>query len=113
MLRCFPVLAERADVRAEISSLLPVVSFSGFHLILNDSRMSGSLLRFSCALNPVSSWSESIIGGDCRLMIRFEHVSKIYDDKVMAVDDVNLEIVRGEFVVLIGPAAVVRLLLWR
>lgn len=37
-------------------------------------------------------------------MIRFEHVSKIYDDKVMAVDDVSLEIARGEFVVLIGPS---------
>lgn len=37
-------------------------------------------------------------------MIRFEHVSKVYDDKVVVVDDLTLEIKRGEFVVLIGPS---------
>ena len=37
-------------------------------------------------------------------MIRFEHVSKVYDDNVTAVDDVNLEITEGEFVVFIGPS---------
>jgi len=37
-------------------------------------------------------------------MINFKHVSKIYDDKVAAVDNINLEIKPGEFVVLIGPS---------
>ncbi len=37
-------------------------------------------------------------------MIRFEHVSKVYDDKVVAVDDINLEIKQGEFIALIGPS---------
>ncbi len=37
-------------------------------------------------------------------MIKFRHVSKIYDDKVVVVDDINLEIKRGEFLVLIGPS---------
>ena len=37
-------------------------------------------------------------------MIEFRHVSKIYDDKVAAVDNINLEIKPGEFVVLIGPS---------
>mgnify|MGYP000853087312 FL=1 len=47
---------------------------------------------------------KSSIGDDCKYMIKFRHVSKIYDDKVRGVDDVNLEIKRGEFVVLIGPS---------
>ncbi len=37
-------------------------------------------------------------------MIEFRHVSKIYDDKVVVVDDINLDIKQGEFVVLIGPS---------
>ena len=37
-------------------------------------------------------------------MIKFKHVSKVYDDKVKVVDDLNLEIKQGEFVVLIGPS---------
>lgn len=37
-------------------------------------------------------------------MIKYEHVSKIYDDKVVVVDDINLEIKKGEFMVLIGPS---------
>lgn len=37
-------------------------------------------------------------------MIKFEHVSKVYDGKVAVVDDINLEIKRGEFVVFIGPS---------
>ncbi|MGG2015402.1 ABC transporter ATP-binding protein [Bacillus sp. S10(2024)] len=37
-------------------------------------------------------------------MIRFEHVSKTFDDKTKAVDSLQLEIRKGEFFVLIGPS---------
>ncbi|MDM5188514.1 ABC transporter ATP-binding protein [Bacillus sp. DX4.1] len=37
-------------------------------------------------------------------MIRFEHVSKKYDDGTKAVDSLHLEIKKGEFFVLIGPS---------
>ena len=36
--------------------------------------------------------------------IRLEHVSKVYPGDVLAVDDVDLEIGEGEFVVLVGPS---------
>ena len=35
-------------------------------------------------------------------MIKFEHVTKIYNNNVKALDDVNLEIEQGEFVAIIG-----------
>ena len=35
-------------------------------------------------------------------MIQFEHVHKVYSNGVKALDDVNLEIQRGEFVAIIG-----------
>ncbi|MHB8928831.1 MAG: ABC transporter ATP-binding protein [Bacillota bacterium] len=38
------------------------------------------------------------------LMVVFDHVSKVFPDGTRAVDDVNLRIVEGEFVVLIGPS---------
>ncbi|MEI4802075.1 ABC transporter ATP-binding protein [Bacillus sp. FJAT-51639] len=37
-------------------------------------------------------------------MIRFEHVSKTFDDKTKVVDSLELEIRKGEFFVLIGPS---------
>lgn len=37
-------------------------------------------------------------------MIRFEHVSKTFDNKTKAVDSLQLEIRKGEFFVLIGPS---------
>lgn len=37
-------------------------------------------------------------------MLRLEHVSKIFEDGTKAVDDINLEIESGEFVVFIGPS---------
>ncbi|QTD43152.1 ABC transporter ATP-binding protein [Sporosarcina sp. Te-1] len=37
-------------------------------------------------------------------MIRFENASKTYDDQTLVVDSINLEIDRGEFLVLIGPS---------
>ena len=36
--------------------------------------------------------------------IHLSHVSKVYDDHVVAVHDLNLEIAEGEFVVLVGPS---------
>jgi len=36
--------------------------------------------------------------------IRFEHVSKVYGDGTLAVQDLDLEIGEGEFVVLVGPS---------
>ena len=36
--------------------------------------------------------------------IRLDHVSKLYPGDVLAVDDVDLEIGEGEFVVLVGPS---------
>ncbi|KEK24063.1 ABC transporter ATP-binding protein [Bacillus gaemokensis] len=37
-------------------------------------------------------------------MIRFDHVSKAYEDGTKAVDSLHLEIKKGEFFVLIGPS---------
>jgi osmoprotectant transport system ATP-binding protein len=37
-------------------------------------------------------------------MLRFEHVSKRYPDGTLAVDDLNLEVARGELVTLVGPS---------
>jgi len=37
-------------------------------------------------------------------VVRFEHVSKVFPDGTKAVDDINLEVERGEFVCLIGPS---------
>jgi osmoprotectant transport system ATP-binding protein len=42
--------------------------------------------------------------GDFLLMIKFQNVSKKYNQKVVAVNNINLKINRGEFVVLIGPS---------
>ena len=36
--------------------------------------------------------------------IQIERVTKVYDDKVTAVDDVSLEVGDGEFMVLVGPS---------
>ena len=37
-------------------------------------------------------------------MLKFEHVSKVYKGKKWAVNDLNFEIEKGEFIVLIGPS---------
>jgi cell division transport system ATP-binding protein len=37
-------------------------------------------------------------------MITCEHVSKIYKDTVVALDDLNVEITKGEFVFIVGPS---------
>jgi multiple sugar transport system ATP-binding protein len=36
--------------------------------------------------------------------VTFDHVAKVYDGGVRAVDDLNLEIADGEFMVLVGPS---------
>ena len=37
-------------------------------------------------------------------MIKCEHVTKVYKDSVTALQDVNLEITKGEFVFVVGPS---------
>ena len=37
-------------------------------------------------------------------MIKFENVSKIYENNVKALSDINIEIGAGEFVFLVGPS---------
>jgi len=41
-------------------------------------------------------------GGDC--VVEFDHVSKTYDGRSRVVDDLDLDIVRGEFLSLLGPS---------
>ncbi len=36
--------------------------------------------------------------------VTFEHVAKVYDGGVRAVNDLNLDIADGEFMVLVGPS---------
>ena len=36
--------------------------------------------------------------------IAFEHVTKRFDDGTIAVDDLNLEVDEGEFLILVGPS---------
>lgn len=38
------------------------------------------------------------------IILTFEHVSKIYKGQKRAVDDLNFQIEKGEFIVLIGPS---------
>ncbi|MFA9398495.1 MAG: cell division ATP-binding protein FtsE [Clostridiaceae bacterium] len=37
-------------------------------------------------------------------MIKFDNISKVYDKKVIALSNINIEIERGEFVFLVGPS---------
>jgi cell division transport system ATP-binding protein len=37
-------------------------------------------------------------------MIKTEHVSKVYKDSVIALEDVNIEVRKGEFVFVVGPS---------
>ncbi|MFT9288266.1 cell division ATP-binding protein FtsE, partial [Liquorilactobacillus nagelii] len=37
-------------------------------------------------------------------MIKFEHVSKLYDGKIQALEDISLQINQGEFVYIVGPS---------
>ncbi|KRM05969.1 MAG: ATP-binding cassette domain-containing protein [Liquorilactobacillus ghanensis] len=37
-------------------------------------------------------------------MIRFEHVSKLYDGKIQALEDVSFQVNQGEFVYIVGPS---------
>jgi cell division transport system ATP-binding protein len=37
-------------------------------------------------------------------MIRLDHVTKVYKDTVVALDDVNVDIQKGEFVFVVGPS---------
>jgi cell division transport system ATP-binding protein len=43
------------------------------------------------------------MGGEA-VMIEFKNVSKLYDNKVQALNNVNVNIDRGEFVFLVGPS---------
>ena len=49
-------------------------------------------------------WDEHLNEVVLQFMIRFVHVSKVYDDQTIAVKDFNLEVARGELVALIGPS---------
>ena len=37
-------------------------------------------------------------------MIKLDHVSKVYKDSVVALDGVNVDIQKGEFVFIVGPS---------
>ncbi len=41
---------------------------------------------------------------DDRVIIRFDHVTKQYDDDLPVLDDVSFEIERGKFYTLLGPS---------
>src|SRR5690625_8021336 len=44
------------------------------------------------------------INGGAILLLRFEHISKIYNGETKAVNDLSLHIKKGEFICLIGPS---------
>jgi cell division transport system ATP-binding protein len=41
---------------------------------------------------------------DLSKMIQFYHVSKIYSNNIQALNDINLQVDKGEFVFLTGPS---------
>ena len=41
---------------------------------------------------------------DDRVIIRFNHVTKQYDDDLPVLDDVSFDIERGKFYTLLGPS---------
>jgi cell division transport system ATP-binding protein len=43
-------------------------------------------------------------GGDFILMLRFDHVSKVYKGNVTALRDVSIDVQKGEFIFLVGPS---------
>lgn len=55
-------------------------------------------------LSPVRSWEEKALENKNDTLIELKHVKKVFEDGMTVIEDLSLEIKKGEFVTLLGPS---------